>query len=114
MNLRSLDLGLLAQTAQFKDFLLYLNVIAEEERRRKEGKGKDVEGNLEGLLVNPEMPCLGGLGTKDQNTIMLLVQNTPPLIRNGTGCSNPPRIPVLIPDFDPFCQVFFLQIYFYQ
>jgi hypothetical protein len=55
----------LAKTTEFKGLLFYLDVITKEERRREESKGREIEGDLEGLLVNLEMSCLGSLGTKD-------------------------------------------------
>ena len=78
MNLGLLRVGLLAQAAEFKDLLLYLNIIAKEKCRREESKAEEIEGNLEAFLWDLEMPRSGSLGTKDQDIVVLFVQNTPP------------------------------------
>ncbi len=76
MNLGPLLLCLLTQLAQFKAFFSDLNIVTKEENRRKEGKGQKIKSNLKGLFMYPEMPCLGSLLAKDEDTKVIFIQKS--------------------------------------
>ena len=80
MNLRLLNLGLLTQSAELKGLLSDLDVVAEEERGRKNGEGQQVKSHFQSLFVDLQMPHVGGLMAKDQDIEILFIHAQPPCL----------------------------------
>jgi len=80
MNLGPLDLSLLTESAELKSLLPDLDIVAEEERRRKNGEGQQVKSHLQSLFVDLQVPHLGGLMAKDEDIKILFIHAEPPCL----------------------------------
>ena len=78
MNLGPLFLCFLTQLTQFKALFPDLNIVTKEENRRKKAEGCKIKSNLEGLLMYPQVPCLGRLLAKDKDVKVIFIQNNLP------------------------------------
>jgi hypothetical protein len=79
MNLGPLFLCFLTQLAQFKTFFPDLNIVTKEENGGKKAEGCKIKPNLEGLLMYPQVPCLGRLLAKYKDVKVIFIQNNLPV-----------------------------------